>query len=56
MASMRALQAGFLGELKEEREGFVGDAILRVVQVETHRLGRHALAALGVIREEISEM
>jgi hypothetical protein len=49
-------QAGFLGKLQEEREGFVGDAMLRVIQVEAHRLGRQPLAALGVIREEFSEM
>ena len=39
-------QAGFLGQLEEELEGFVGDAILRVIEVEAHRLGRHPLAAL----------
>ena len=31
-------------------------AVLRVVEEEAHRFGRHALAALGVIREEISQM
>ena len=49
-------QAGFLRQLQEELEGFVGDAVLRVIQVEAHRLGRHALAALGIVREELSEM
>ena len=49
-------QAGFLGQLQEELEGFVGDAILRVVQVEAQRLGRHALAALGIVREELAQM
>ena len=49
-------QAGFLRELQEEREGFVGEAILRVIQVEARRLRRHAFAALGIIREELAEM
>ena len=50
------LQAGFLGQPDEKLEGFVGDAILGVVQEEAHSLGGHPLAALGVIREEISQM
>ena len=49
-------QAGFLGQFDEQLEGFVGDAVLRVIQEEAHSLGRHPLAALGVIREEISQM
>ena len=31
-------QSGFLRQLQEELEGFVGDAILRVVQIEAHAL------------------
>ncbi len=46
-------QAGFLRQLQEELEGLVGDAILRVVEEEARRLGRQALAALGIIREEL---
>jgi len=42
-------QAGFLCQLKQELEGFIRDAILRVIKVETHRLGGQALAALRVI-------
>ena len=49
-------QAGFLRQLQEELEGFVGDAILRIIQVEAHRLGRHALAAFGIIRKELAQM
>ena len=49
-------QAGFLGQLQEKLERFVGDAILRVVEVEPDRLDRHALAALGIIREELAQM
>ena len=49
-------QAGFLCQLQEEPERFVGEAILRVIEVETHRLGAQALAASGIIREELAEM
>ena len=41
-------QAGFLGQLEEELQGLVGDAVLRVIEVDAHGLGGHALAALGV--------
>ena len=49
-------QAGLLRQLQEELEGFVGDAILRVIQVEAHGLDRQALAACGIIREELAEV
>ena len=49
-------QAGFLGQLQEELEGFVGDAVLRVIEVEAHGLDRQALAACGIIRKELAEM
>ena len=49
-------QAGFLGQLQEELEGFVGDAVLRVVEVEAHGLGRHTLAAFGIIRKKLAQM
>ena len=49
-------QAGFLRQLQEELEGFIRDAILRIIQIEANGLCGHALAALGVIRKELSEM
>src|SRR5215475_2935993 len=49
-------QAGFLRQLQEQLECFVGDAVLRVIQVEAHSLRRHALASLLVVRKEFSEM
>ena len=49
-------QAGFLGQLKQQLERFVGDAILRVIEVNARGLGCHALAALGIIREQLAEM
>ena len=49
-------QAGFLGQLQEQLEGFVGDAILGVIQVEAHGLGGHPLAAAGIVLKEFPEM
>jgi hypothetical protein len=49
-------QAAFLCQLPEEREGVVGDAIFRVIEVEAYSLCRHALATRGVICEEISQV
>ena len=49
-------QAGFLRQLQEELEGFVGDAILRVIEEDAHSLGRHPLAAPGIIREELPKV
>ena len=56
MASIRDSQARLFGQLDQELEGFIGDAILRVVQEEAHRLRRHPLAAPGITGEEISQM
>ena len=49
-------QAGLLGELEEERQGLVGDAMLRVVEIDPHRLRGEALAALRIAGEEILQM
>ena len=49
-------QAGFLRQLQEELEGFVGNAILRVVEVDPDSLGRHPLAASEIVREELPEV
>jgi hypothetical protein len=49
-------QAGFIRESQEELEGFVCDAILRVIQVQADRLGRHTFAAFSIIGEELSQM
>ena len=49
-------QAGFFRQLPEQRQGFVGDAVLRVIEVDARRLGRHALAAGGIIREELPQV
>ena len=49
-------QARLLGQLEEEAESLLRDAILRIVEEDTHGFGGHALAALGVFREQASEM
>ena len=49
-------QPGFLGKLQQELEGFVSDAILRVVQIEAQRFGRHTLATFGIIRKKLAQM
>jgi hypothetical protein len=42
--------------LTEELDRFVGNAILRVIQVDAHSLGRETLTAFWVIREQIAEV
>ena len=49
-------QAGLLGELDEQPQRLVGDAVLRVVEVEPDRLDGHALAASGVVGEQLAQM
>ena len=49
-------QAGLLGELDEEAQRLVGDAVLRVVEVDPRGLRRQALAARRIVREELAQM
>ncbi len=35
-------QAGFIGEPHEKLQRFIGDAVLRVIQIQTRSFGRHA--------------
>jgi hypothetical protein len=49
-------QIGLLGELQEELERLVGDAVLRVVQEDADGLGGQALAAPRIVGEELPEM
>src|SRR5262249_24645764 len=49
-------QTGFFRQFQKELEGFVGEAILRIIQVETCRLSRHALSACRIICEELAQM
>ena len=49
-------QAGFFRQLQQELERFIGDAVLGIVKVDADGLGRHALPAGGIVREERPEM
>ena len=49
-------QAGGLGQLQQQLEGFVGEAILGVIQVKARGLGGHPLAAAGIVPKEFPEM
>ena len=44
-------QAGFLGQLNEELDGFVRDAVLRIVEEDARSLGRQSLTAFGILCE-----
>src|SRR6266478_4777397 len=49
-------QAGLLRELEEQGEGLVGNAVLRVVEVNARGLRRQALATFGVGREQLFQV
>ena len=49
-------QIGFLGQLNQKFKRFVGNAVLRVIQVEADRLGCQTIAAFRVIGEQFSQM
>ena len=50
------LEAGLVGEVDEELEGFVGDAVLGVVEEEAAGFGVEAGAAGWVGLEEVAEL
>ena len=50
------LEPGLLGQLEQEAQGLVGDAVLRVVEVEPDRLRAEPFAAGGVLGEELAQM
>ena len=47
------LQAGFLGQPQQERERLIGDAVLRVVEVDADGFCGHPLSALGVVVQRV---
>ena len=53
---MRCAQARLLGQLQQQLQRLVGDAVLGVVEIEPDGLDRQALAALGIVGEELAEM
>ena len=55
IASMRSLQAALFGELKEQLEGLVGDAVFRVVEKEADGFRGEACSPLGILIEELAQ-
>ena len=53
---MRCAQARLSGELKQELQRLVSDAILGIVEIDSDIFDREALAPLGVIGEELAEL
>ena len=53
MASMRSRKPDSLGELQQQPQRLVGDAVLGIVEIEAGGLDREPLAALGIVGEEL---
>ncbi len=49
-------EAGLVGQIDEQSERLVGDALLRIVEVDSLGLGAQALAAPRVLGEESSQV
>ncbi len=49
-------QSARVGQIHEKADGLVGDAILRVVEVQAGGFGREALAARRVVGEQRAQM
>ena len=50
------LEPGLLGELEQQAQGLVGDAVLRVIEIEPGGLGPQPLTARRVLGEELAQM
>ena len=50
------LKPALFGQLKQKFQSFIGDAILRIIEVNPGHFGCHALAAVGIIREKLPQM
>ena len=49
-------QAALIREFEQQPDRLIGDAVLRVVEVETYSLKREVLGALGIFREKLAEV
>jgi hypothetical protein len=49
-------QSRLTGQLKQQLDGLVGNAILGIVEVQPHSLRRQTRASLGIIRKQLSEV
>ncbi len=50
------LQAALFGELEEQLERFIGDAVLRVIEEDADGFGGVARAALRILVEELTQV
>ena len=51
-----APQTGLLSQLQQKRKCLIGDAVLRIVEVNAYGLDRHPLPAGGVVCKKLSEV
>jgi hypothetical protein len=49
-------QAALIREFEQQPDRLIGDAVLRVVEVETYSFKREVLGALGILREKLAEV
>jgi hypothetical protein len=42
--------------MAKELQGFVGDTVLGVVEIQAHSLDRHALTTLGIVRKQLPQV
>ena len=49
-------QPRFLGKPKQEGQGFVGDPVLGIVEIDSGCLDREPVAALAILGEELPEV
>ena len=49
-------QAGAFGDRDEQPDGLVGEAVLRIVEVDARGLHGHTRAALGIVGEQVAEV
>ena len=56
MASIRPRRSHSSAKLHEQPERFVGDAILRIIEVQADRLEGQSLAAMRVICKQLAQV
>jgi hypothetical protein len=49
-------EVGLVGEIEKEAEGFIGDAVLGVVEVKIQDIRGKLFGAAGVLGEEVAEV
>ena len=49
-------QARLLGELQQQGQGFVGDAVLGIVEIDSGGFGHEPLAAPAILGEELPQL